>query len=122
MSQGTVLDFRGKKMTAGPLVLWMLTTGVMYYSRPEDVKRDGDYHVFDGSKTLLVSVAPDPARPGAMSINFVKLNETGFRPMTTRVPLSSIAQIQDIGNDAVVAKAEEALSGLVIPTRPDVMN
>lgn len=109
--KGSILDFKGKAAIAGPPVLYHLASGQLLYS--EDVREDGDSYVFDGDKTLLVQVSP--GERGQLSIAMAKLGAGGFRPKMTRVAKNYVALIQDCGDPAIIQKAHEALSGLVLP-------
>lgn len=109
----SILDFKGKSATAGPPVLYHLTSGQILYS--EAVKEDGDSFVFDGDRTLIVVVTPGH-RNGQVQIGMVKLSDGGFKSKQARVMKTSVIMVTDVGEPALVNKCHEALSGLVIPT------
>lgn len=114
--KGSILDFRGKATTPGELVLYHLASGQLLYT--EDVREEDDSYVFDGDKTLLVQVSS--MERGQLAISMAKLGAAGFRPKVTRVKKSYVALIQDCGDPAIVQKAHEALSGLLLPGSPHV--
>ncbi len=108
----SILDFKGKNATSGIPALYHLMSGQIFYS--EEVKEDGDSFIFDGDKTLLVSLSAG-AKAGQMNIQMGKLSDQGFKGKQCRVMKSSVVMIQDVGEPEVVNKAHEALSGLVLP-------
>ena len=107
----SILGSNGKNATAGLLCIYQLITGQFFYS--ETAKEDSDSYVFDGDKTLVVIVKP--TRNGTADVQMIKAAESVFAPKQLRVPKSAILMVTDCGRPELIAKAKEALSGLVVP-------
>ena len=111
----SILDFKGKAATPGLPVLYHLTSGQIFYS--ESVREDGDSFIFDGDTTLLLSVHPGSGNGNRqVNISMMKFSDGGFKSKQARVLKSSVVMVTDIGEPALISKAHEALSGLVLPT------
>lgn len=109
----SILDFKGKNAGPGPLVIYQLVTGPVFYT--ECAREEDDSYVFDSEKTLLVSTTQVKGNGQAM-VQMQKLSDVGFfKSLLTRVPKTAIAFMQDCGNSEVQAKCQEALSGLILP-------
>jgi hypothetical protein len=108
----SVLNFNGKNATPGLPCLYHLTVGMIFYS--ETVKEDSDSFIFDGEKTLVISIGK-PNNQGQVNIAMSKLSADGFKPLQVRVMKSAVAMIQDTSEPGIIEKAHEALSGLVLP-------
>ena len=107
-----ILNFNGKNATPGLPCLYHLTVGMIFYS--ETAREDRDSFVFDGEKTLLISIGK-PNNVGQVNIGMSKVSTDGFKPLQVRVMKSAGAMIQDTSEPGIIEKAREALSGLVIP-------
>jgi hypothetical protein len=107
----SILNFNGKQATAGLPCLYHLVSGMILFS--EAVQEDGDSYIFDGEKTLLLATEPG-SKPREMSVSMQKLSEIGFKAKVSRIPKSVVSMIQDCGEPSLIAKAHEALSGLIL--------
>jgi hypothetical protein len=111
----SILDFKGKHASPGPLVVYQLVTGPVLYS--ETAREDGDCIVFDTERTLLIGPV-QPGRNGQGQVSLQKMSEVGmFKSTTVRVMKTAIAFMHDCGNPDTAAKCQEALSGLILPKR-----
>ena len=106
----SVLDFKVKMASAGLPCIYQLLTGQNFYS--ETAKEDGDSYIFDAERTLVISVSVKGKNAEGM---FQKISDSVFHPKQIRVPKSAMLMITDCGQPDIIAKAREALSGLVLP-------
>jgi hypothetical protein len=106
----SVLDFKGKNASAGLPCIYQLMNGQNFYS--EEVKEDSDSYIFDAEKTMVVSIE----MKGKDAVGtFQKVSDSVFHPKQIRIPKSSILMVTDCGVPDVHKKAQEALSGIVLP-------
>ena len=105
-----IVDRIGKSATAGIACIYQLLTGQNLYS--ETAKEDGDSYIFDAERTLVISVSVKGKNAEGM---FQKISDSVFHPKQIRVPKSAMLMITDCGQPDIIAKAREALSGLVLP-------
>jgi hypothetical protein len=101
----SILSMNGKQATAGLPCIYQLLTGQYFYS--DTAKEDSDSYIFDGDKTLVFIVKA--AGHGKADIQMIK-----FAPKQLRIPKSAMLMVSDCGRPELVAKAKEALSGIVL--------
>jgi hypothetical protein len=106
-----LVDKNGKNATAGIPCIYQLLTGQFFYS--ETAREDSDSWVFDGDKTLVIIVSS--RKTGIADIQMIKVSGSEFQPKQIRVPKTSILMITDCGLPDLIQKAQEAMSGLVLP-------
>lgn len=107
----SLLDRNGKNATPGLPCIYQLVNGTIFYS--EAVKEDADSFIFDGDKTVVLSMSKG-AKPGMVNIEMMKLTDWGYKAHITRVMKASIAMVQDTSEPSIIQKAKEALSGIVL--------
>lgn len=106
----SLLDRNGKNATPGLPCIYQLLTGQFFYS--ETAKEDDASYIFDGDKTLVVIV--QMRKQGQADIQMIKAGESEFAPKQLRIPKSAILMVTDCGRPELIAKAKEALSGIVL--------
>ncbi len=107
----SILGSNGKNATPGPMCIYQLVSGLFFYSE-EPIKENDSSFVFDGDKTLAISI--HPKGKGMADLGIVKLSETEFGPKRICIQKSSIIMITDCGRPEVIKKAKEALSGIML--------
>jgi hypothetical protein len=106
----SILSINGKQATAGLPCIYQLMTGQFFYS--ETAKDDDVSYIFDGDQTLVLVVTMKGK--GQADIQMLKVSQSEFSPKQLRVPKSAILMVTDCGRPELVAKAKEALSGIVL--------
>jgi hypothetical protein len=106
----SILSMNGKQATAGLPCIYQLLTGQYFYS--DTAKEDSDSYIFDGDKTLVFIVKA--AGHGKADIQMIKVSDSEFAPKQLRIPKSAMLMVSDCGRPELVAKAKEALSGIVL--------
>jgi len=108
----SILGSNGKHATPGLPCIYQLVNGTIFYS--DAVKEDADSFIFDGNKTVVISMTKG-AKPGMVNLEMMKLMDWGYKALQTRVMKASVAMVQDTSEPSIIAKAKEALSGIVLP-------
>ena len=108
----SILGSNGKHATPGLPCIYQLLTGQFFYS--ETAQEDSDSYIFEGEKTLVVIIQHTKQR-GQADIAMIKACESEFAPKQLRVPKSAVLMVTDCGRPELIAKAKEALSGIVLP-------
>jgi len=107
----SILNSNGKNAMPGLPCIYQLLTGQFFYS--ETAKEDSDSYIFDGEKTLVVIIQHTQKR-GQADVAMIKACESEFAPKQIRVPKSAVLMVTDCGRAELIAKAKEALSGIVL--------
>ena len=100
--------------TAGKIVLYQLTGGVMLYSATVEYDEARTVLVFKTRSTLMVSLSPGPG--GTVNYVLTRADKGLFSPTVLRVPVSSVVFMQDTVDDAFLTKTVEAFTHLTLPS------
>lgn len=106
----SILGANGKNATPGLPCIYQLITGQNFYS--ETAKEDSDSYVFDGDHTLVIVI--QMKSKGQADVQMIKVSQSEFAPKQMRVPKSAMLMVTDCGRPELIAKAKEALSGIVL--------
>lgn len=107
----SILDMKGKKVSAGPLNLYHLSDGAMFYS--EEVKDDGDSFYFQGDKTVLLKIVKQSGNQASLQAQ--KLSESSFNPQGLRLLKTSVQMVTDLNDAKVTEVVMQAMTGLILP-------
>jgi hypothetical protein len=108
-----ILGSNGKSVTPGTPCIYYLISGQILFS--ECAKEDGESFVFDGDKTLEVTLSRGSGH--SVQAGMSKVSDIGFKSKQVRVMKHAVLLISDCGETTLINKAHEVLSGLVLPSQ-----